>query len=56
MLTKMMGPCQKSQDEINGNYFMFVAIGDNESNVFLQLCNSDIHVGGNGHSKYPNSA
>jgi hypothetical protein len=51
-----MGPCQESHDEINGNYFMFVAIGNSESNVFLQLCNSHVHAGGNGHCKCPNSA
>jgi hypothetical protein len=26
---------------------MFVAIGNNESNFFVQLCNSDIHFRGN---------
>jgi hypothetical protein len=53
MLTTMMGPCQELQDEISRNYFMFVAIGNSESNFFVQFCKSDIHVGGNGHCKCP---
>jgi hypothetical protein len=56
MLTKMMGPCQESQDEISGNYFMFATIGNSESNFFVQLCYSDVHAGGNGHCKCPDSA